>query len=587
MIKRLLSIIVLLIICDLKICFAQNFNFNEDNNQKKEFVKNNPQKKDPCLDTKFYHQVILNELNKGNFDVFTNLEKCFKNDRSLIMKAVAINPEIFIEVDEELHNDYYFVKRLAKINPEVIGYSSVELRSNPNFMEEMTFIYREALKYANWNLLDNKPFMSKMIDFDSLNYKYASDRIRLIPEIARKAFQDNGMMLKYAPYSIKNDQEMVMIAIDSDIDALELASKKIRNDSDFIKLKIDQQNNQIDLEKLQKFIERNYYQKSQIRNLDKNIVNQGKYYGKRQIFDHNYVIKWKKKLGEIDPIFKNYKDEYKIVTIESRNYKNNFKEDLKSFPKLVEKIIRFLKKHKVDDNTIDNLKVTFLWEITNKPRTLAFNLYFLRDSSDNDLDSNYANLTTLTVIATDGSKNSKINSKNNDQDLALENHDQLTLQLTQQQNEEDQENPIEVKTELDLDEDIQIDELNLDKQDDHKNNIKNKDKKNTKNNSSKKVKDSKKDQPKKNLKNKVKIIDNENSNWDLSVIEAIFDQETKIDPIYRNGHKKHLVWDLYKTNKEDLDPKIIFKVEDKMNEYFEVFARQKNNKYKLIYPIDK
>ena len=67
------------------------------------------------------------------------------------------------------------------------------------------------------------------------------------------------------------------------------------------------------------------------------------------------------------------------------------------------------------------------------------------------------------------------------------------------------------------------------------------------------------------------------------MIEAIFDSETKVDSIYRNGHKKYILWDLFKTNKNDKNPKIIFKVEDAMIDYFEVFARQNNQKYRIIF----
>jgi hypothetical protein len=632
MIKRLLSIIILLIISDPQICFAQNFNFNEDNNQKKDFAKNNPQKKDPCLDTKFYHQVILNELNKGNFNVFTNLEKCFKNDRSLIMKAVAINPEIFIEADEELHNDYYFVKRLAKINPEVIGYSSFELRSNPNFMEEMTLIYRDALKFASWGLLDNKPFMTKMIDLDSQNYKYGSDRIRSIKEIAQNAIKDNGMMLKFANFSLKNDEDFVKEAIQSDSDSLQFASKRIRNDINFIKLAEDE-NSKIDQEKIKKFINKHYFIADSKKNLPDKIANQAKFHENKIIFNHQYLTKWQKKFQEIDPIFHNYKEEWNLVGVDNRNYQTNFKTDLQSFPKLVEKIVNFLKKHRIDDNTIDNIKTTFLWKISDKPLTFAINIYFIRDSSDNDLNDQYSNVTSLTLVVSDTSKpitateekqiSVKNNLKNkNKVNLSKTNKNKQSLTKTIKNNVElansapslDLKNPeLEIDPENNPDNDDEFDDLphqltdeenqqdddlNIDsknKKDDDKNIKSSKKPKNKNDKSSQNLKPSDQKNDKKDLKSSQeipnknsskktpKILENPNAKWNLSVIEAIFDSEIKMSEIFPNGHKKYVLWDLFKTSKTDKNPLLIFLVEDEFTNYFEIYARQKNHKYKLIF----
>lgn len=74
--------------------------------------------------------------------------------------------------------------------------------------------------------------------------------------------------------------------------------------------------------------------------------------------------------------------------------------------------------------------------------------------------------------------------------------------------------------------------------------------------------------------------------WDLSVVEVIFDSEMKLDLAYENGHKKYVLWDLYEVDKKDQNPKIIFKVEDKFREYFEIFEEQNNGKYRMIYQID-
>ncbi len=74
--------------------------------------------------------------------------------------------------------------------------------------------------------------------------------------------------------------------------------------------------------------------------------------------------------------------------------------------------------------------------------------------------------------------------------------------------------------------------------------------------------------------------------WRMTVVEVIFDSEIKVDVSYENGHRKYILWDLYTATEQDKNPKIIFKVEDKFRNYFEIFEEQSGGKYQMIYRID-
>ncbi len=52
---------------------------------------------------------------------------------------------------------------------------------------------------------------------------------------------------------------------------------------------------------------------------------------------------------------------------------------------------------------------------------------------------------------------------------------------------------------------------------------------------------------------------------------------------YKGGHKRYRIWDIYQTSKKDKNPKILFKVEDRDGEYFDLFAKQLNDRYASIY----
>ncbi|MES2676921.1 MAG: DUF4116 domain-containing protein [Pseudomonadota bacterium] len=75
----------------------------------------------------------------------------------------------------------------------------------------------------------------------------------------------------------------------------------------------------------------------------------------------------------------------------------------------------------------------------------------------------------------------------------------------------------------------------------------------------------------------------ENKKWEINVVDAIFDADLKMSVAYENGHRRYKIWDVYLVNKKDKNPKILFKVEDKDGEYFDLFAKQLNNRYASIY----
>ncbi len=84
-----------------------------------------------------------------------------------------------------------------------------------------------------------------------------------------------------------------------------------------------------------------------------------------------------------------------------------------------------------------------------------------------------------------------------------------------------------------------------------------------------------------NITSLTAIVQKHKNKWEMTVVEVLFDKEIKTEVSYENGHKRYVLWDLYKTNKNDPRPKIIFKVEDKFKEYFEIFEEQSGGKYKM------
>lgn len=81
------------------------------------------------------------------------------------------------------------------------------------------------------------------------------------------------------------------------------------------------------------------------------------------------------------------------------------------------------------------------------------------------------------------------------------------------------------------------------------------------------------------------IVKKEKNRWEMTVIEVVFSSEVRVNIAYENGRKDYVLWDLYKVNKDDKNPKIIFKVNDRFEQYFEIFEEQNGGKYNMIYSI--
>ncbi len=423
-----------------------------------------------CIFTDEFREKILQDL-VPNSSVIKDLPQCYKLDRELILRSILIDASQFQNADNILKEDEGFVRRLMRINPDILQYASPKLLGDENFMESATYISRDSLKYANPDLLNNHLFVQKMIKIDSRNYIFASERLRSIPEFAKSAFEDDGMLLLYAPESIKSNKELVKIAFLSNNLAIEYAANELKDLPDF-KIK-SKERVDLKIDDLVSFVRKNYISTQNELKSYKKIDNKAKFFAKNILLERNYITKWQY-FGKKDSLKKN-DSEFSLIAARSRNYDVDWKEDFKNYPDLITKIERFFGRHKIDQNTINQLSLTYLWKIKTNPLTLAFNLYLLRDNSDYDLGSSFCNISSLTAI--------------------------------------------------------------------------------------------------------VQKIDNK---WEMTVIDVIFDSETEVKVSYPNGHKKYVLWDLYKSSKSDKNPKIIFKVEDNFEEYFEIFYEEDKGKYDLL-----
>ncbi|MFM7702033.1 MAG: hypothetical protein ACKO6C_01040, partial [Alphaproteobacteria bacterium] len=90
-----------------------------------------------------------------------------------------------------------------------------------------------------------------------------------------------------------------------------------------------------------------------------------------------------------------------------------------------------------------------------------------------------------------------------------------------------------------------------------------------------------------NLTSITAIAQEQKQKWQISVLDVTFNREININTAYEYGHKFYQVWDLFRKNEKDKNPKVIYRVHDFISDYFEIFEEQNNGKYRSVFKSKK
>lgn len=412
---------------------------------------------------------LLGQVKAGNKPAIRGMSDCKKANRGLFAQIIDIDPGYFAFASDNLRDDEVFVSKFVAQNPDILDNISDRLKSDRYFMSKMMRTYPNALKYASPKLTDNKGFMQRMIKINPRNFEYASARLQNDEQTALLAVRNSGKMLKYASDNLQDNKKVIIEAIRSYSLSINFASERLQNDRRMQKL-----SKKIDYSFLKGFSEflrdsyagitvgpdgsRGYY-----------IVNMAYFFPDKQLIYNPYTVKWEK-------AYRNGIETGDLKLIVKNNNSVNWRDDFANYPGLIKTIEDIFSINKVDANTVSALNTISLWQVSDKPLVLAFDLYLLRPVDNKYLKSDFDNITLLTAIA-------------------------------------------ELKA---------------------------------------------------------------NGKWEVSIVDNVFDADLKMNIAYKNGHKKYKIWDLYQEDDKD-SPKVLFKVEDKDGEYFELFAKQINGRYATVY----
>lgn len=421
--------------------------------------------------------ISLKELNeiiaqvRQNKNYLISLDSCKKSNHTLFSKLVDIDYNYFDYASDALKDEESYVRSLIIKYPEIFQYISSDLKNDQLFVMSVVRSYPQIMQYVSPALLNNKIFMTKMIRMHPNNFIYASDRLQNDPGLVLLAVKQNGKMLEYASDKMKNDKTIVDEAVSAYTRSIKFASKRLQEDP-HIK-EIAGKVNYDFLAGLEDFLTQNYggLPVGPDGSRGYRIVNFGNFFSDYQMVDRPYDIKWE--------VVRDQKgketEEYQLDT--TRQKETGWVDDFNDYPGLASKVREVLKVNGLlDDNTIDALSLTSLWELNDDLNAVAFDLYLLRDTRDQYLEANFANVVNLSAIAR------KIDDK-----------------------------------------------------------------------------------------------------WVITIVNALFDADIKMDISYLKGHKSYVVWDLYKVDKDDKNLKVLYKIEGSDAESFEMFMEQPSGKFSSVY----
>ena len=63
-----------------------------------------------------------------------------------------------------------------------------------------------------------------------------------------------------------------------------------------------------------------------------------------------------------------------------------------------------------------------------------------------------------------------------------------------------------------------------------------------------------------------------NNHWQISLVDEQINRRSKLDIGFLNGHRHPIIWDLLSYDEEKKDIKILFKIEDRYSQYFEIYS---------------
>jgi len=538
--------------------------------------------------------------------IVTNLEKdstyisqltdCQSKDYQLFARLMEVNSHYFEYADESIRGDVTFVKNFVKKYPDILDYIAPKLKSDPEFFKSIAGRYNKALEYASDDLLDNREFMEDMINLRPKNFMYASERLQNDFSFVSSAVEKDGLVLRYASQEMRENKLIVLKAIKSNVLASTYISPKLQSDREVKKL--TKNHDYSFLINIESFLRNNYAGIEVGPNGSRgyHIVNQALFLKQKPTIDRNDFFTWRLWEGDAE-------NNVKLSTGRIRNL--SWLTDLRDYPELTAGIQKFLYE-KLDENTANSMTLTSLWVIPSNPDLIIFKMYLLRHVGNLYSATSINNTSYVVGVA----YNKTIREEAPKEDQTKKDKDKMADNTKADQKDVTKDDKKDTTATAQAAKDP-VKDAAAPKQTAKTEASKEAPKQDMSAAKAIPAPDSKKEEAPKSaeqlkaeIKGKiqatakttdqeVKTTDQEvaktkkekpakKDDWVVTIIDSDMDVDLDNNIILRNNHQEYEFWDIYQNGK-DKTSNLIFKVKDKNSEYFEIFSKQPDDKYKSIF----
>jgi hypothetical protein len=453
--------------------------------------------------------------------------KITKEETSYLLKQTKLDKKPYIRsLPECKRSNHLLMAQIININPEYLEFASDSLKDDEFFIGKMFSTSPKILKYSSNRLKSDQFFMSRMAIINPKALRYASEQIKDSKSFMKKMIKSNPDNFLYASRRIQNDKKISLMAIEGNGMMLKFSSSKLQNNKKFVTVAIKSNVMAISFasDKLKKDPE--------IQALTKQI----NYY-----FLNNFERFLRDNYSGLPIGPEGYRG-YKIVNMAKLHKKSQLIN--RPYPTKWQQIYR----NGVETNEVkfeNNLPEKRGWKsdfIDYPELTKDIEAIF----SSNNVDQNTINsLQTTSLWKFPDDPEALVFNLYLSRKVSNSYFDGKIFNITSKIRYNDKEAE-------DISEEAE--------KEDEKEKIG-------------------KEEEDKEIKKKNQIP----RKWLISIADSNFDINLKMDIASKKGHKRYEIWDLYVKNKEDKNPKIIFRIEDTDYEYFETYAKQINNRYIPIF----
>jgi len=179
---------------------------------------------------------ILKALNTKKIRL-KDLVKKFRNDKEIVLEAIARNNEDYNYASKELQQDEDVI--LAALNNDlpvskIIDITGPEIFIRGEFLTESIYNNAETFRFLSKELQEDRDFILEMANVNGGIIKFLNEEFQHDREIILTAVKTAGWALEFALEKFKNDKELVIEAIMESQYAYEYVSEELKKDLDVI-----------------------------------------------------------------------------------------------------------------------------------------------------------------------------------------------------------------------------------------------------------------------------------------------------------------------------------------------------------------